>query len=443
MTALSPRTVELLLALVSIAGGAFVAGVEAAASSVPEARLRALVDELGGRRGNELKRFLADPQAVHTRLLALRVTAIVLGAVLASNALFIGRAPWWRVTLVVATLTFTYGLLAEVCTTVARARARALLAWGLAVTRPLEWLVLPIAVPLLRLGRAASARARTSRPSDPPRVTEHTVEYVVEEAETSGALDRRQGEMLHNVLDLNERSVREIMVPRTRVLALEEKTTVTEALRITLERGCSRVPVYSEQIDNVVGVLLVKDLFRVAQQLGGDTAKTQPIVGIGRKATLVVPPTQSLFPLLREMQSKRMHLALVVDEFGALSGVVTLEDVLEELVGDIRDEHDEDVEPSLRPLEDGAILAAGDVSLADVASAVDVDLPQDATYHSLGGFLTVQNQGHVPAPGTQLAWGGIEFTVRESDERRVTRVEIRASRTSQTRLSTSAAIAAE
>lgn len=443
MNLLTPRTAEAALALLFIVVGAFAAGVDTAASSVPEARLRALIDELDGRRAAELKRFLKDPQAVYTRLLALRVGAIVGGSVLMSDALRIGRHPWWYVALVIVGLAFFYGLIAEFFTTVARARSRALVAWGLAASRPLEWLALPIAAPLMRLGSFLRRRINEHRTSDPPPVTEHTVEYVVEEAEHSGALDRKQGQLLHNVLELGERTARDIMVPRTRVFALEEGTPIDEATRVALAEGRSRIPVYADQIDNVVGVLHVKDLFRRRQELGPEEAARTSVATLARKHIIMVPPTQGVFALLREMQARGSHLALVVDEFGALAGVATLEDVLEQLVGEIRDEHDDDESPLLQPDGEGGYVAAGETPLTSVGEALGIDLPSDATYSSLGGFLTAQHEGRVPPPGTELVVEEHVFVVREGDERKVARVSIRPRRTSETRVTGSVAAAAE
>lgn len=407
--------------------GSFVAGAEASITSTPEARLRALADELGESRARHITRYLADPHALLSRWLTFRILMLVVASQLVTHAL----VPVWKPLVVAATLllfVIVWAAIVEVVSSVSRARADAMIPWALGVTRPVEWLMTPIAAPIAALARIATQRAREHEPEASIKsLTEREVEYVVEAAESAGALDPRRGEMLQNVLEFKDVTVRDVMVPRTRMHALPARTSMLDALARVSEEAHSRVPVYDGGIDNIVGILHVKDLFRT---VGAALAKGTPphefkgtLLSVARKPVLHVPPTQSAMQLLREMQSRRTHMAIVIDEFGAVAGLVTLEDVLEELVGDIADEHDDVEDAPFVEQAEGRYVAAATIPIGELGEQLGVEFPEDEGYASLGGFLA-ERAGRVPVPGTVVHWSGFTFTVREGDARRATKVEI-------------------
>jgi CBS domain containing-hemolysin-like protein len=217
------------------------------------------------------------------------------------------------------------------------------------------------------------------------------------------------------------------MVPRTKMNALPARTPCVEALVLVSDEAHSRVPVYDGAIDNIVGILHVKDLFRqVGAQLAKGTAPQDikgTLLNVIRKPVLQVPPTQSAMQLLRDMQSRRTHMAVVIDEFGAVAGLVTLEDLLEELVGDIADEHDDLEDAEFVENATGKFVAAAAIAISDLGERLGVEFPEDEGYASLGGFLA-ERTGRVPVPGTTVKWQGFTFTVREGDARKATKVEI-------------------
>ncbi len=235
------------------------------------------------------------------------------------------------------------------------------------------------------------------------------------------------GEMLQNVCDLRGCTVRDIMVPRTRMAAIEDTTSLDDAVRILRDEGHSRVPVYRGQVDNVTGVLFAKDLFHVAtnDMRAADGRKVESLDALARRPVLFVTEAQTALSVLRDMQARRMLLAVVLDEFGAVKGLVTLEDILEELVGDIQDEHDstdaDDIE--LVALGEGRWIASAAMAVADLADRIDLVFPEGGDYASLGGFLAAR-AGKVPEPGTVVLFAGWRFVVREGDKRRATKVEI-------------------
>lgn len=428
------------LLIASLAGGA-----DGTLTSLPEARLQAMRDELGGAAARRIGRYLDDPARILTSLLAFRVTTLFTAAVLATNALAGGREVFWKLATIVAVLSFGYGAFAALFATIGRTRGHVLAPAALAFARPIELLIRPIAVPLIWIGNAIEARLALHSHSEPPQVTEREVEYVVEQAEESGALDPKRGQMLQNVLELKDLTARDVMVPRTAMHAIEAQTSFDRALAIVTEEGHSRVPVFRGQIDNVIGVLHVKDLFRVARPGGVDGHSVPPppeyvIESLARKPAFFVAETQSALAVLRDLQARRTHMAIVVDEFGAVAGLVTLEDILERLVGDIQDEHDSE-ESQLLDQGNGRYLAAAAISLRKLGDQLAVEFPDAEAYASLGGFLA-DRAGKVPAVGTVVEWNGLTFTVREGDARHATKVEIvRKGRTA--RVAVPAASAAE
>jgi CBS domain containing-hemolysin-like protein len=211
------------------------------------------------------------------------------------------------------------------------------------------------------------------------------------------------------------------MIPRTEIVAFEIETEFEEVLAQIIEHGHSRYPVYRKSIDQVEGVLYGKDLFRAFRDDHGlDGIRLADLV---RRPSLFVPEGQKIGTVLREMQSRHFHMAVVTDEFGGVAGLVTLEDIVEEIVGEIQDEHDEE-EPMIRPLGGGRYEAKASMSVYDLAEFLGEPLHHDSgDFDSLGG-LVVQLAGRVPAEGESVRAGRVELCVREADDRRGTKVEI-------------------
>jgi CBS domain containing-hemolysin-like protein len=306
----------------------------------------------------------------------------------------------------------------EVTTTLARKHADHVAPMAARYLRPLEVAMFPLALPLGWLGSIIARQDVVGDPPD-PRLAEAEVENLIEEGERNGVLDPEPAEMIRNVLEFQDRTAKDVMVPRSRVEAIDVSMPIEKVLLLVSESGHSRYPVYREQIDNIVGLLYAKDLFK---QLEERRPKNVLLRDIVRTPANFAAESQPLSSLLKEMRSRRQHLAIVVDEFGGVSGIVTLEDVLEEIVGDIRDEHDVEEAPPIQDLGNGRILADAAVSLRELSAYLGPDMPDDDSY-TLEGMIT-EHLGKIPEKGTSLNKFGMRFIVQDCDEQHIGRVEI-------------------
>jgi CBS domain containing-hemolysin-like protein len=281
--------------------------------------------------------------------------------------------------------------------------------------RPVYALTYPVLAPIHAAfkRRAGTAADEDDREED----LEEDVEAFIEVGEREGILEKSEGEMVRGIVDLDQTVVREIMTPRVEVVVLSADATVEEARRVALEAGHSRFPVYGETIDNVLGILHVRELLRAIDD--GATATT--IAALVRPAVFV-PETRTVAEVLAEMRT-RAHVALVVDEYGGFAGLVTLEDLLEEIVGDIRDEHEHE-EIEVAPQTDGSWLLSGLAHAEEIERLFGVDLGE-RDYDTVGGFVTA-SLGRVPAPGESFESHGLSVEIVDADPRRVRLVKIRA-----------------
>jgi CBS domain containing-hemolysin-like protein len=404
---------------------------DTALTSLSSARLGALAKETHGRRRRALERAASKREVLQGRYVIGRLLALS-----TSVALY----TWWLVMwggtvsskLIAAGLgLLTLGVLVQAAAAVGRRSADGVIAIAARWLRPLELLLAPLATLTLDSTRLVT---RYRRPRPDPRVSETEMEMMVNERERSGVIPQGPAEMMRNVLEFSELSARDAMIPRTRAVCVEIDTPVEEVLALIRDKGHSRYPVYRGHTDEVVGLLYAKDLFRVVRtswRPPAAAAGAGALDGLKVRSTLadiirtpiqIVPESQSLSSLLKDMRQNRQHLAVVVNEFGGMSGIVTLEDVLEEIVGDIQDESDAEEAPIVE-LGDGRLVADAAVLLCDLSAYLGTDIDPDGKYDSLGGMLTEQ-LGQVPPVGAAVVAYGMRFVVREADAKRVLKVEI-------------------
>lgn len=274
------------------------------------------------------------------------------------------------------------------------------------------------AYPIVRPMYGAFARWSKAISDDAEREdegAEDDVEAFIEVGEREGILEADEGDMVRGIMDIGDTCVREIMTARTDVVAIPSVMTVVRARAIALEAGYSRYPVYGDNLDSVVGVLHVRDLLRAWAE-GWEEAPASAFM----RPALFVPETRTVSELLREMR-QRTHVALIVDEYGGLAGLVTLEDLIEEIVGDIRDEHDAD-EVEIQPQPDGSVVASGLTHVEEIEDLFGVQL-DERDYDTVGGLAT-SAFGRVPGNGESIVTNGLRIDVLEADPRRVYRVRL-------------------
>jgi len=250
-----------------------------------------------------------------------------------------------------------------------------------------------------------------------PSVTEEEIHSIIDVGEQEGVINRDEHAMIDAVLDLGDTLVREILVPRTEMVAVEITTPVSEVLETIIEAGHSRIPVYEGDVDHITGILYAKDLLK----LWGKLPEEISIRSICRKAYFI-PETKTTADLLKEFKMRRVHMAVAVDEYGGTSGIITIEDILEEIVGEIQDEHDPVEQSGISRLDDGSYIFDARSHIEDVEEELNVQIPR-GEYDTLGGFLS-HLLGHVPVQGEQGQYGTILFTVEEADARKVSTIRV-------------------
>lgn len=416
-----PETIlyVLLGALPAVAAALFGAA-SAGLGTLSNARRAALRDTLEGADRDALERYVAHGQEVESSWLVARVLGIATSALLIGRQLPAALDGWLPVVAALCALA-AYGLPVEILKVVTLRNPERSAVLLLRYLRPVELLLLPLSAPLSWVGRwIGHSVVRPKSEPPPPRVTETEVEIIVSEGEQNGSLDHEQSEMIRNVLDFKSLSAGDVMVPRTRVRAFDVETPPAELVEAIAETGHSRYPIYRERIDNVVGVLHAKDLLTYVSNKGSlDGLVLEALL---RKPVAFVPEMQSASSVLKDMRAGRHHMAIVVDEFGGMLGIVTLEDLVEEIVGDIRDEYDVE-EQSIVELDDGRVLVDASISINDLSRYLGAELPESSDYNSLGGFI-VDRLGRVPRVGTKLSALGLSFVVKDADDRHVSKVEI-------------------
>jgi len=285
---------------------------------------------------------------------------------------------------------------------------------------PLElitWVTRPLVAVLFFLTRIVTAPFGAN-PQQGTLISEEDIKALIETGEEQGVLDVEERDMIHSVFALGEKMVHEVMVPRTDIVAIDVNTPPQLVLDTVVRAGHSRIPVYEGSADQIIGVLYVKDLFRRLAR-GEKDVTVRPFL----RPAQFVPESKKVDALLREMQKDKVHIAIVVDEYGGTAGLVTIEDLVEEIVGEIRDEYDVEDELVL-PVSENEAIMDGRVAFSEVQETFGIDPPDGADeFDTLGGFLT-HELGRLPKPGETVERDGVKFVVESVDGRRVGRVRV-------------------
>ena len=256
------------------------------------------------------------------------------------------------------------------------------------------------------------------RSPDTAEELEQEIQDLLEEGEVQGLIGSLEEKLIGRIFDFRETVTSEIMTPTAEIISAEEQTSVAGLIRLITEEGYTRIPIYRENQDHIVGILHAKDLLRIC------TLAPEEPLGLSEflNPPYFISETKPIVDLLREFQAKKNHLAIVTDEFGGVRGLITLEDVLEEIVGEIGDEHDQD-EKDLRVLDESTVIVNARIDIEEVENYFHVELPE-GPYESVGGLI-IHSLGTVPASGMVVKKSGLELKVLAADQRRVKMVRIK------------------
>lgn len=246
--------------------------------------------------------------------------------------------------------------------------------------------------------------------------SEH-LEKEIQSVIDAGEIDQRSGEMIQSILDFRDTLVREVMIPRTEMIAIESNATIEEILALIMKHGHTRMPVYSGSVDNIIGILNVKDLLKFWSR----PVPESDILSNLRKP-YYIPETKNIHFLLHELQQRKYHIAIVIDEYGGTSGLVTLEDLIEEIVGEIYDEYDME-EKEMVELSDGYILVDSRVEIEDVEEYFGMEIPE-GKFETLGGLI-LHIIEKIPVAGEVIYHSGFEMIIESADERSIKKVKIK------------------
>ena len=395
-------SLPLFVLVVSLLVAAFAAATETALNSASKLRMRTRAEE-GDRRARVVVVLQADPNASLSTVLTLNTVAVIVAST-SATLYAIDRLPQVNQFIVDAALSLVALVLAEIAPkaialryseTIARLVAPPvrLLTVGLRpVVGGLTWLG---TLPLRLVGGAGEVRG--------PYVTEEELKLLVTVSEEQGVVDEEEREMIHGVLELTDKVVRELMVPRVDIVAVEQAGTVDDVIALIRESGHSRIPVYDRTVDNVVGVVYAKDLL-------GTQAVEVGLPAVAREPYFV-PESKRAGELLHELQHKKVHIAIVVDEYGGTAGIVTMEDLTEEIVGEIQDEYDVGEPSEVQFLSDREVLVTARLGIEEARDLLGLDVDPEAVESDSVGGLIYERLGEIPLPGAKVIVGDMTLVV--------------------------------
>jgi CBS domain containing-hemolysin-like protein len=397
------------VAVLLVIFGGFLAAADAALTVLSRADLQELAAH--SRASRSLLAIAADVGAHVNAINFMRVLAETTAAVLVSLSFAYLFTEWWLALLAsAAIMTLTsFVLVGSSPRSVGRVNARPLIRWSAWTVHGVRVLLGPVAAALVAVGnRVTPGRPRTATFS-----SEEQLLSMVDEATELDVLEEDDRELIHSIFEFNDTVVREVMIPRTDMVTIDGTDSIGAAMGLFLSRGVSRIPVIGGDVDQVLGVLYLRDVARLTyERPPGYEALT--VAELGRPA-LFVPESKKADSLLRQMQLESNHLAMVVDEYGGIAGLVSLEDLIEELVGDISDEYDHEV-VEVEELGDGRYRVSARLPVDELGEIFDIEL-EDDDVDSVGGLLT-KALGRLPLPGSMANYSGLLLTAERTEGRR-------------------------
>lgn len=394
----------IILLVAGLVVAAFASAAETSLTSVSRIRIRSLAEE-GNRRAQRVLRLHNDPNAYLTTILTLNTVALIVAST--ASAVLIAKhitsLPEVVGTILLSLIALMF------CEIVPKSLAlrfneRFALALGAPVSL-LTTLLRPLVGLLTALSRFVVRVATKGQKAPGPFVTEDELKLLVTVGEQEGVVEREERQMIQGILEMTDKPVHEVMVPRVDVSAIDvSDSTLDDVIKMVMDRGYSRIPIYEENIDNIVGVVYAKDLLRYGVH-GNDT---RTITEIAREPYFT-PESKHVGELLSEMRERKVHMAVVVDEHGGTAGLVTLEDLIEEIVGPIRDEYDLGEQEELQVVDDNHVIVSPRFSLDDAHELLHLDIGESEA-DTIGGLI-YERLGEIPKAGDTLQLGAATVTV--------------------------------
>ncbi|HTI15906.1 MAG TPA: hemolysin family protein [Dictyobacter sp.] len=408
---------QLVVMVVALVLCAVASAAETALTSISRIKLKNLVEE-GDAQAIRIEQLLAEPNTFLSTILVINSVAVIVASSMATVlALRFSQSLGELISSVVISLFVL--IFCEI--TPKTAAVQNPLRWARALAgavRFAAWLLRPL---IWSLNQVTSVFVRLMGGQikhHGPFVTEEELRLLVTVGEEEGVLEEEETEMIHSIFEFADTTVREVMIPRIDMVTLSSAATVTQAVDVALEGGFSRIPVYEESvgIDEVIGILYTKDMLRQLRE-GHDTFPIRELV----RPAYFVPETKKLDDLLREIRQSRNHIAMVVDEYGSVAGLVTIEDLMEEIVGDIQDEYDHE-EKLYEKVNENEYIIDAKLSIYDFNELMDMKL-DDSDYETLGGFVYAQLD-KIPNVNDAITYENLIFTVLATRGRRILKIRV-------------------
>jgi putative hemolysin len=414
---------KLFIFVVFIALSAFFSGSETAYTAISKLKLRGLEDKKvkGSRR---LVRLLENRKRLITAILIGNNISNVAASALAT-AVFLAlfqklgvRNFASAMTVVTITMTVVLLIFGEITPKIFAIRNPS--QWAIRFSRPIA-LFLALFKPFIWLfegiASVASKFCGVSSDDFAQVLTADEIKTMVQMGAEEGILEKEEKEMITSIFKFSNTVVREIMTPRTDAVCLENDSAISECINLIKEKGHSRIPIYEDKIDNIVGIIYAKDLLTV------ERGENSPNILKFLRDPVFIPETKNIVELLRQMKKSRFHMAIVVDEYGGMSGLVTLEDIIEEIIGDINDEYDREEESDFIEVRPNVFYVDAKIHCDDLGEKLNVEFPEDEDFDSLGG-LVLDMLGEFPAKGEILEYKNLEIHVKDVGKRRIKKLEI-------------------
>lgn len=410
---------EIVIIAVCIVFSGFFSSVETALTSLNELKVKHILQEKGEKAKN-LELWLLHPNKVLNTILIGNNIVNILGSVVAAelSVKVFGDA---SIAITTGIMTFLVLIFGEITPkTFAKHNPEKISLLSMRLLKVFFYMFYPVSYSMNKLVKLLIKLAGGDVDKDSPKITEDEIEFFISVGEKEGVLENQKREMLHNIFEISDTIAKEVMVPRPDLVSIRYGTSINDVIDIITKSEYSRIPVYENKLDNILGILYVKDLLKYIKQ----DIKDIDIKAVLRKPYFV-PSTKKIDDLLREFQLNRIHFAVVIDEYGGVDGIVTLEDILEEIVGEIRDEYDRDEVDELVEISEGKYEINPLIDIDDFREFFNIHIAEEdeeeEDYETLSGLI-FEIAGKIPNVGEKYIYKDLELEIKEKDGRRLKKV---------------------